>query len=50
MVENAKDAEAPSPEALVNGTPKPSNGSDSEFHPVEIPGEPLSATILRERR
>jgi len=27
------------------------NGSsDLDFHPVEIAGEPLSATILRERR
>lgn len=25
-------------------------GEDSDFHPVEIRGEPLSATILRERR
>lgn len=23
---------------------------DSDFHPVEIPGEPMSATIIRERR
>jgi len=27
-----------------------SSGSDLDFHPVEIRGEPLSATILRERR
>jgi hypothetical protein len=26
------------------------NTPDSDFHPVEIRGEPLSATILRERR
>jgi hypothetical protein len=26
------------------------NAPDSDFHPVEIRGEPLSATILRERR
>ena len=25
-------------------------GPDLDFHPVEISGEPLSATILRERR
>jgi len=30
---------------------KPSaNTADLDFHPVEIRGEPLSATILRERR
>lgn len=27
-----------------------SGRTDSDFHPVEIPGEPLSTTILRERR
>jgi hypothetical protein len=28
----------------------PSVNPDLDFHPVEIPGEPLSTTILRERR
>ena len=27
-----------------------SEPADLEFHPIEIPGEPASATILRERR
>jgi hypothetical protein len=28
----------------------PSESPDLDFHPITIPGEPLSATILRERR
>ena len=28
----------------------PTESGDLDFHPIEIPGEPLSATILRERR
>jgi hypothetical protein len=34
----------------VQGILESSGSQDSDFHPVEIPGEPLSATILRERR
>lgn len=31
-------------------TASSSMSGDLDFHPIEIPGEPLSATILRERR
>jgi len=36
----------PKVKAVLGQTDSP----DLDFHPVEIPGEPLSATILRERR
>jgi hypothetical protein len=29
---------------------KEQQNRDLDFHPIEIPGEPLSATIIRERR
>jgi hypothetical protein len=34
----------------VHGLIGQSHGADLDFHPVEIQGEPLSSTILRERR
>jgi len=49
MAEEAREV-APQVANEAKTNPEPSDGSDSDFHPVEIPGEPLSATILRERR
>ena len=34
----------------LSAVPPRRNDSDLDFHPVEITGEPLSATIMRERR
>ena len=36
----------PTVQRLIGG----GKNTDQDFHPVEIPGEPLSSTILRERR
>lgn len=36
--------------ARVNAVPPRDRDSALDFHPVEIGGEPLSATVLRERR
>jgi len=49
MAEEAREV-APQVANEANAKPELSDGPDLEFHPVEIPGEPLSATILRERR
>jgi hypothetical protein len=38
-------------EIVISFDPEPTQiGPDPDFRPVEIRGEPLSATILRERR
>ena len=37
-------------EADINAAQSAAEDSDSDFRPVDIPGESLSATVLRERR
>ena len=36
--------------ATVPRVEPPAQDPDSEFHPIKIQGEPLSATIIRDRR
>lgn len=38
------------PSGGKNETMPPASQLDLEFHPIEIQGEPLSATIIRERQ
>jgi len=45
----ARDEQATTPRG-ENGTVPLAQDVDSEFHPIKIQGEPLSETILRERR
>jgi transcriptional regulator with XRE-family HTH domain len=45
------DRKADGPEAqLDRSVPRRSDDSDLDFHPLQIGGELLSATVLRERR
>jgi hypothetical protein len=49
--ESAKANEAPAPErSIERETPPDAQDRDLEFHPIRIKGEPLSGTIIRERR
>jgi len=45
----ANDAAAPDPSVKAE-TPPDAKTWDLEFHPIRIKGEPLSETIIRERR
>jgi hypothetical protein len=45
----ARDGHATVPRC-EDGTSPPAQDLDLEFHPIEIQGEPLSETIIRERR
>ncbi len=43
--------ESPSSEIVISSDPDPQHsGLDTDFRPIEIHGEPVSTTILRERR
>lgn len=48
--QNGEDMESRSRTLSAGSGVTQNDGSDGDFHPVEIPGEPLSATILRDRR
>jgi hypothetical protein len=47
----AKANDGPATEASIeNDAVPPTEGPDLGFHPIKIQGEPLSETIIRERR
>ena len=47
----AKASDGPATEPSVeNDAVPPTGGPDLGFHPIRIKGEPLSETIIRERR
>lgn len=47
--ESLKEGAAPAPSGS-NGNEIDSHPASNDFHPIKIKGEPLSATIIRERR